>query len=95
MVDNPGGFLKKQMYVHVRLESRTQSSGLLVPVSAILHDDQNLPFVYVAKPDNSFARQHVTLGYRSGDQYEIASGLAPGQRIVVDGAIFLQFMQNQ
>ena len=95
VVNNPGDFLKKQMYVHVRLESRQETSGVLAPVSAILRDDQNLPFVYVVQPDNSYARQHVTLGYRSGDRYEIASGLAPGQRIVADGAIFLQFMQNQ
>ena len=40
------------------------STGLLVPVSAVLRDDENLPFVYVALPDGSFARRHVTLGYR-------------------------------
>ena len=54
-----------------------------------------LPFVYVVQPDGSFARQRVTLGYRSGDQYDITGGLRPGQQIVVDGAIFVQFMQNQ
>jgi membrane fusion protein, heavy metal efflux system len=54
-----------------------------------------LPFVYVAQPDASFARQRVTLGYRAGDLYEIPAGLHPGMQIVVDGAIFVQFMQNQ
>jgi cobalt-zinc-cadmium efflux system membrane fusion protein len=33
-----------------------ESTGLLVPVSAILRDDVNLPFVYVVQPDGSFAR---------------------------------------
>ncbi len=65
VVDNPGRFLKKQMYVRVLIQARQESSGLLIPVSAILRDDENLPFVYVAQPDGSFARQHVTLGYRS------------------------------
>jgi membrane fusion protein, heavy metal efflux system len=68
---------------------------LLVPVSAILRDDENLPFVYVVQPDGSFARQHVTLGYRTGDQYEISEGLQAGNQVVVDGSIFIQFMQNQ
>jgi cobalt-zinc-cadmium efflux system membrane fusion protein len=95
LVDNPVGLLKKQMYVRVHIHSAQESDGLLVPVSAILRDDENLPFVYVAQPDGSFARAHVTLGYRGGDQYDIASGLKPGDRIVVDGAIFLQFMQSQ
>ena len=66
VVDNPGDSLKKQMYVRVLIQARQESTGLLVPVSAILRDDENLPFVYVAQPDGSFARQHVTLGYRIG-----------------------------
>ena len=95
VVENPRGLLKKQMYVHVRIQDRQKSTGLLVPVSAILRDDVKLPFVYVAQPDGGFARRHVTLGYRSGDQYDIATGLHAGDRIVVEGAIFIQFMQNQ
>ena len=94
-VDNPGGILKKQMYVHVRLQARQESTGLLIPVSAILRDDENLPFVYVAQSDGSFARQHVTLGYRSGDQYDISEGVKVGDQIVVDGGLFVQFMQDQ
>ncbi len=95
VVENPGDFLKKQMYVRVLIHARQESSGLLVPVSAILRDDENLPFVYLVQPDGSFARQHVTLGYRDGDQYDIAAGLQAGNQIVVEGGIFVQFMQNQ
>lgn len=95
VVDNPGGVLKKQMYVRVRIRAREESSGTLVPVSAILRDDENLPFVYLAQTDGSFARQHVTLGYRSQDQYDITEGLKAGDKMVVDGGLFVQFMQDQ
>ncbi len=95
VVGNPGDSLKKQMYVRVLIKSRQESSGTLVPVSAILRDDENLPFVYLAQRDGSFARQRVTLGYRTGDQYDISEGLKRGDRIVADGAIFIQFMQSQ
>ena len=44
---NPGDLLKKQMYVDVSIESGRVSTGLLVPVSAVLRDDENLPFVYL------------------------------------------------
>lgn len=91
---NPGGVLKKQMYVRVKIRSRTPTSGLLVPASAILRDEENLPFVYVSQPAG-FARQRVTLGERVGDTYQVSEGLAAGARIVVDGGLFLQFMQNQ
>lgn len=95
VVDNPGDLLKKQMYVRVSIQSRDRSAGLLVPVASVLRDDENLPFVFVAQPDQSFARRHVTVGDRTGDQYDITSGLRAGERIVDDGAIFLQFMQSQ
>jgi cobalt-zinc-cadmium efflux system membrane fusion protein len=95
LVHNPQGLLRKQMYVRVRIQSRQPSHGLLIPVSAMLRDDENLPFVYVAQRDGSFARRHVTLGPRSGSDYPVSEGLKPGDRIVVDGGIFVQFMQNQ
>ena len=92
---NPGDLLKKQMYVDVSIESGRVVTGLLVPTSAVLRDDQNLPFVYLAMPDGSFARRHVTLGYRDSQNYDVTSGLQAGDRVVADGAIFLQFMQSQ
>lgn len=95
VVENPNDALKKQMYVRARIQAKQESAGLLVPVSAILRDDENLPYVYVVQADGSFARRHVTLGYRSWDQHEIIEGLQAGDQIVVDGALFLQFMQNQ
>jgi cobalt-zinc-cadmium efflux system membrane fusion protein len=94
-VDNPQDLLKKQMYVRVLIHSHQESGGLLVPVSAILRDDENLPFVYVAQRDGSFARQHVSLGYRAGEQYDIPAGLKAGDRVVIDGGLFVQFMQSQ
>lgn len=94
-VDNPGGGLRKQMYVRVRIHSQQEQQGLLVPVSAILRDDENLPFVYVAQADGGFAQRGVSLGYRSDDRYDITAGLTAGDRVVVDGAIFVRFMQTQ
>ena len=49
--------------------------GLLVPVSSVLRDEENLPFVFVAEPDGGYNRRQVTLGARVGDRYEVISGL--------------------
>jgi membrane fusion protein, heavy metal efflux system len=95
VADNPGNVLKKQMYVHVLIQARQESAGLLIPVSSILRDDENLPFIYLAEADGSFARQHVTLGPRIGDQHAIGAGAKAGDRIVVDGGLFVQFIQTQ
>jgi membrane fusion protein, heavy metal efflux system len=83
------------MYVRVLIRSQHEDTGLLIPVSAVLRDDENLPFVYVEQPDGSFARRHVTLGYRDGDRFEIVAGVRTGENIVVDGSIFVQFIQSQ
>jgi cobalt-zinc-cadmium efflux system membrane fusion protein len=95
VAENPRGALKREMYVRVLIHSKTETPGLLAPVSAILLNEENLPFVYVAQPDGSFARRRVTLGYRDGNRYDIPSGLKAGERIVVEGGLFVQFLQDQ
>lgn len=94
-VDNPDGALKKQMYVSVRIRSHEAHHGLLIPVSALLRDDENLPFVYVVDAQGGYARRPVTLGTRVDDRYVIPDGLKGGDEVVADGSIFLQFIQSQ
>jgi cobalt-zinc-cadmium efflux system membrane fusion protein len=95
VANNPKDILKKQMYVRVLIHSRQEQTGLLVPVSAVLRDDEELPFVYLANTDGSFSRRRITLGSRVGDRYETTAGLAAGDQVVIEGGLFLQFMQNQ
>jgi cobalt-zinc-cadmium efflux system membrane fusion protein len=95
VVENAQHSLRKQMYVRVLIQSRNETSGLLIPISAVLRDDENLPFVYVAQSDGTFARRQITLGFRVSDQYEIPSGLRAGDQVVADGGLFVQFMQSQ
>ncbi|HEX3529846.1 MAG TPA: efflux RND transporter periplasmic adaptor subunit [Thermoanaerobaculia bacterium] len=92
---NPNGMLKRDLYVRAIIQASRDSDGLLVPVSAVLRDDENLPFVFVAGPQGSFGRRRVTLGSRTGDRQEVTSGLTAGETIVVEGALFLQFAENQ
>jgi cobalt-zinc-cadmium efflux system membrane fusion protein len=92
---NPNDILKKQMYVRVLIHSRREETGVLVPVSAVLRDEENLPFVYLANADGSFSRRRITLGARVSDRYETTAGVAAGDRVVVEGGLFLQFVQNQ
>jgi cobalt-zinc-cadmium efflux system membrane fusion protein len=95
VVENPEHALRKQMYVRVLIHSHNESTGVLIPTSAVLRDDENLPFVYVADSDRSFARRQITLGARVEDRYEVAAGLRAGDRVVVAGGLFVQFMQSQ
>jgi len=95
LTPHPKEILKKDMYVRVSIHSQKEISGMMVPVSGILRDDENLPFVFVENSDHSFGRRRITTGIRSGDQQEITGGLNEGDRFVAEGGLFLQFAQSQ
>jgi len=92
---NPSGILKRDMFVRVEIQADAQQSGFLVPTSAVLRNEENLPFVFVALLSGGFNRRQITLGPRVGDGYQVLSGLSTGDRVVTDGALFLQFAESQ
>ena len=82
------------MFVRVQIKSSTEHRGILVPVSSVLRDEQNLPFVFVVA-GKGFGRRQITLGTRVGNQYEATDGLARGDQVVTEGSLFLQFAETQ
>jgi cobalt-zinc-cadmium efflux system membrane fusion protein len=95
IVPNTGHLLKRDMYVTVTIHSSKDKHGILLPVSAVLRDENNLPFVFVQLPGGGFERRQVTLGSRVNDKYEISAGLKEGERVIQVGGLFLQFAQSQ
>ena len=83
------------MFVRARIHSVHERTGILIPVAALLRDEDNLPFVFVASADGSFERRRVNVGYRVDERYEITSGLAKGDQVVGNGAVFIQFAESQ
>jgi cobalt-zinc-cadmium efflux system membrane fusion protein len=94
-VPNPGRVLRKDMYVQVAIQSSRTVKGMLIPVSAVLRDDDNLPFVFVETAGGTFTRRTVTLGNRVGDRYEVTAGLKEGELVTAEGGLFLEFAQSQ
>jgi cobalt-zinc-cadmium efflux system membrane fusion protein len=95
VAQNPSGLLKRDMFVRVEIQADAQQSGFVVPTSAVLRNEENLPFVFVALPSGGFNRRQITLGPRVGDGYQVLSGLAAGDKVVTEGALFLQFAESQ
>lgn len=91
---NPGGKLRKDMYVTATVSAGEIKDALVVPDSAVLRDAENEPFVYVQAGDNQFARRPVKLGQSGDGKTQIVSGLQPGERIAGDGSLFLQFANS-
>ena len=91
---NPEGLLKKDMFVDAVIHTRSGRTLLAVPTSAILRNDENLPFVYVEVEPGKFAQRLVNLGVEQGDETEIAGGCKEGEKVVSQGSVFLQFANN-
>ena len=88
---NPHGFLKKDQFVNITLHDKTTHESLVVPTSAVLYDDENMPFVYVQVESGKFAQRLVTLGPQHDDVTEVTDGLKEGDVVVSQGSVFLQF----
>ena len=95
VADNASRQLRRDMFVRVQIHSGNARKGFVIPASAMLRNDDNLPFVFVSQPDGSFARRSITYGYRVGDGYEVTSGLSAGDKVLTDGALFIQFAESQ
>lgn len=94
VVENPGEKLKKDMYVTAIVTAGTVTNALAVPDSAVLRDEENEPFVYVAVSGNQFAKRMVTVGQSQNGKTELLSGITAGERVVADGSLFLQFANS-
>ena len=91
---NPDGLLKKDMFVDAVIHTRSGRNVLIVPTSAILRNDENLPFVYVEVSQGKFAQRLVNMGAQQGPETEIVSGLKEGEKLVSEGSVFLQFANS-
>jgi cobalt-zinc-cadmium efflux system membrane fusion protein len=91
---NPGLKLKKDMYVVATVDAGTIPNAIAVPDSAVLRDSENQPFVYVAVAGNQVGRRAITIGESLKGQTQVLSGLNPGDRVIGDGSLFLQFANS-
>jgi cobalt-zinc-cadmium efflux system membrane fusion protein len=91
---NPGQKLKKDMYVVATVDAGTIQNAIAVPDAAVLRDSENQPFVYVETTDKQFGRRSVTLGDSIKGQTQIQTGLNPGDRVIGNGSLFLQFANS-
>jgi membrane fusion protein, multidrug efflux system len=86
---NPHNALWPGQFVNVRLLLQTEHNVLTVPSAAIERGPNGL-FAYVVKPDSTADMRTVTVGHDAGAVSVIASGLAPGERVVTAGQYRVQ-----
>jgi len=86
-VDNPDGLLRPGMFAHLNF-STAPREAVMVPASALLQGRlQNT--VWVETAEGKFQPRDVQTGHTIGEQLEIRSGLAAGERVIVNAVEML------
>jgi len=83
-VANPGMRLLPGMFVNATFVSRAAQPSIVIPRSALL-DTGTRKIVYLARPNGVFEAREVQVGAPSDDLFPVSSGLALGDKVVLNG----------
>jgi membrane fusion protein (multidrug efflux system) len=89
VLDNSSSALLPGRVVRARIEGVRVAASLVIPKRAVMHGAQG-SFVWVIGANDQTAPQPIQLGASSGNDVVVTSGLAAGNRVVVDGILKVQ-----
>lgn len=93
-LDNSAGLLKPEMFATVTITSQTAEKVVGVPAKALVLENNSF-YVMKETAPSTFEKIQVKVGRKFNDMTEITSGLQPGDRIVVEGSLFVLTASNQ
>lgn len=85
LVPNPKAILLPGMYVRANIIEGTLPNALLAPQAGITRDPKGNATAMVVGKDNKVEMRNVTATRAVGDQWLVTSGLAAGDRVIVEG----------
>jgi membrane fusion protein (multidrug efflux system) len=83
---NPNGLLHPGQFVRVTLKGAQRPAALLVPQRAVLEGPKG-KFVYIVNGKSQAEPRPVSVGDWQGEEWVVTSGLAAGDRVIVDGVM--------
>jgi membrane fusion protein, multidrug efflux system len=82
---NPEGVLLPGMFVRTVVEEGIQEQAILIPQQAVSRDMKGNPIAMIVDADEKVQPRMLTLDRAIGDQWLVLSGLASGDRVIVEG----------
>lgn len=80
-IDNPDTKIKAGVYADIAIEYVRKENALILPLSALLAGDKE-----VMVDENGVARKRaVTVGLRNGTRFEVLSGVAASDQVLIQG----------
>jgi RND family efflux transporter MFP subunit len=84
LVRNPGSVLRPGFYARARIVAQVLKNAVVVPQRAV-YEVQGAYQLGIVGPDGKAEIRPVKVGARTGTDWVIASGLKPGEKVVVEG----------
>jgi RND family efflux transporter MFP subunit len=88
-VDPAGARFVQGLVAKVVISDQDAESVAVVPVTSLLEADGSEATVFVVAADNVARRVAVRTGRLLGERVEVTAGLSPGDRVVTEGAAWL------
>ncbi len=85
IVPNPEGVLLPGMYVRAILTEGVNEQAILVPQQGVAHDPKGNPVALIVDGAGKVDQRMLRLERAIGAQWLVASGLSPGDRLIVEG----------
>ena len=82
---NPKGVLLPGMFVRTVVEEGVNQKALLIPQQAVSRNPKGNPVALIVDAEGKVRQRMLTLDRAIGDAWLVSSGLAPGDRVIVEG----------
>ena len=83
---NPKQILLPGMYVRAIVQEGEVDHAILVPQQGVSRDPKGNPVALIVDGSGKVQQRMITADRAIGDRWLVASGLAPGERVIVEGA---------
>ena len=82
---NPNSFLLPNMFVRAVMKEGVDEKALMIPQQAVSRDPKGNPVALLVDAGDKVQQRQLIVDRAIGDQWLVASGLAPGDRVIVEG----------
>jgi len=82
---NPNDILLPGMFVRAVVQEGVNNQAILIPQQAVSRDPRGNPFTLIIDEKSNVQQRMLTLDRAIGDQWLVSSGLAPGERVIIEG----------
>jgi cobalt-zinc-cadmium efflux system membrane fusion protein len=88
-VNNAAGLLKLEMFASVTILTGEGDTAVAVSGEAIIHEGGTARVWRAVKDRNALERRRIKTGLTSGNMVEVVEGLAPNDRVITKGSLFI------